>query len=131
MKKSEVGKIGEEKAREHLKKLGCFIVENNFWRPWGELDIIARSKDGTLVFVEVKTMIDYGGSSALKPEDNLTKAKLQKLKRTASLYAGSHPELVSEKRGWRLDLITVLMKNDLLTDSQENCEIRHWENIAV
>lgn len=119
------------RAREYLKANNYKVIENNFWRPWGELDVIARSKDGTLVFVEVKTMVEYGGGSSLKPEDNLTKAKLQKLKRTASLYAGSHPELVSEKRGWRLDLITVLLKNDFLTDSQENCEIRHWENIAV
>ena len=54
--KSEIGKLGENLACEYLKNKGYWVIERNFRRPWGELDIVARQKDGTLVFVEVKAL---------------------------------------------------------------------------
>lgn len=125
--KTELGKFGEEKACRYLVDKGYRIIERNFWKPWGELDIIAKSPDKTLVFVEVKTMNKSGNSELpdydrIEPEMQLTAAKLKKLQRTASLYAGSHPELFSDERGWRIDLLA-------LTIDGKNCEIRHYENI--
>ena len=81
--KSQIGKLGEDIACEYLVKNGYKIIDRNFRRPWGELDIVAKYRDGTLVFVEVKAMRK---NSSLNPEDNLTKSKLEKVKRTASLY---------------------------------------------
>ncbi len=46
--------IGENAAAEFLKKKGYVILERNFRKGYGEIDIIAVKK-GTLVFVEVKT----------------------------------------------------------------------------
>jgi Holliday junction resolvase-like predicted endonuclease len=54
--KSEIGKLGEDLACEHLIKRGYKIIERNFRKPWGELDIIVKQNNGTLVFVEVKTI---------------------------------------------------------------------------
>jgi putative endonuclease len=52
--KESLGRRGEEAACSFLKRKGYTIVERNYRRRHGELDIIAR--DGaTLVFVEVKT----------------------------------------------------------------------------
>lgn len=138
-KKSEVGQSGENAACNYLKKCGYFIVERNFRRPWGELDIIAKNKDGTLVFVEVKAMRVYDNDnddgnnrnmmiSDLKPEDNLTRTKIKKLRRTASLYSGGNQNLIKDKTGWRIDLITVEFTDDL-TNLEKDCRIKHYMNI--
>lgn len=53
-KKQELGKLGENRAVEHLKSIGYKVLERN-WR-WlkAEIDIIALNRE-ELVFVEVKT----------------------------------------------------------------------------
>ena len=137
--KSEIGKLGEDLACKYLKSNGYLIIDRNFRKPWGELDIVARQKDGTLVFVEVKAMrqlpdpaIESGNENmaiaGLTPEENLTKAKLQKLKRTASLFAGHNQELVSDKKGWRIDLVAIQLLTDSI-ESDEDYKLRHFQNI--
>jgi len=116
-----LGIEGENYATEYLKQNGYHIIERNFLRPWGELDIIARDKDKTLVFVEVKTLREM---SSMKPEDNMTKSKIKKFARTAELYANANSKLVNEKRGWRLDVIT-------LTKIENDFEINHYKNIET
>lgn len=123
-KKLDLGILGENIASEFIREKGYFIIERNMRQKWGELDIVARSKYGMLVFVEVKTMQE---NSRLDPEDNLTFSKIRKLKRTASIYAGNHGELIDDKIGWRIDLIAI----DILDGSGKTNEnrIRHYENI--
>lgn len=119
--KSELGKIGEDFACGYLVKNGYKLVERNYRKPWGELDIIVIAPGKTLVFVEVKTMkSDF--SQGLSPEDQMTSAKLKKFKKAATLYAGSHQNLINDKRGWRLDLITLII-------SEANFFIKHYQNI--
>lgn len=159
-KKSEIGHLGENIACEYLVNKGYTICERNYRKPWGELDIIAKDPDGTLVFVEVKTItqskesqnynladyapnslwrairqfgnaamlkklqqkISWRESSQILPEENLTAAKLKKLKRTVSLYAGFHQELIDDEKGWRIDLLAISI-------DRENYNIKHYENI--
>lgn len=52
--KKETGDIGEDYAVKYLKKHGCKILERNYRKKFGEIDIIAKSKS-CLLFVEVKT----------------------------------------------------------------------------
>jgi putative endonuclease len=53
-RRSELGRLGEQLAAEHLVRRGFEIVERNYRTRWGELDIVAF--DGrTLAFCEVKT----------------------------------------------------------------------------
>jgi len=145
--KSQLGQLGEDIACEYLVKNKYKIIGRNFRQKWGELDIIATAPDKTLVFAEVKTMTS-SGDNGLKPEDQLTQAKLKKLQKTASLYAGHYPELVNDKRGWRIDLVAISVKNDSrlrpsfaeatagkqggqgFGEPQENCDIKHYENIG-
>lgn len=124
-KKSELGQLGEDIACEYLKDKGFKIIERNFRRPWGELDIIAKAPDRTLVFIEVKTM----RPGTLKPEDQMTANKIIKFKRAASLYAGHNHELINEKKGWRLDLLAITVPDYPLTICLENCDIKHYENV--
>ncbi len=134
--KSQLGQLGEDLACEYLVKKGYKIIDRNFRQKWGELDIIAKSPDKTLVFVEVKTMTD-NGSEGIQPEDQLTRAKLEKLKRTASLCAGHYPELVNDDKGWRIDLVALRLGFPRCDSGQagqvisgENCDIKHYENIG-
>lgn len=125
--KTELGKKGEDLACRYLVDKGYRILERNFRKPWGELDIVAKSPDKTLVFVEVKTIRQSKGGSELpdcriEPEMQMTGAKIKKTKRAASLYAGAFPEKIEEKTGWRIDLVA-------LTINEKDCLINHYENI--
>lgn len=86
MDKTAIGNNGEEAAAQYLKRHGYTVIERNFRLRVGELDIVARdSRDGCLVFVEVKTRKNdaYGF-----PCEFVTKKKQQRLIRTAELYCG-------------------------------------------
>jgi putative endonuclease len=120
--KSEVGQLGEDVACEFLIKNGYQIIDRNFKKPWGELDVIAKAPDKTLVFIEVKTVRHYPNQK-IQPEEQLTKAKFQKLKRTASLYAGLRQDLIKDEKGWRIDLLALRVDSGRYS-------INHYENIA-
>ncbi|MEK7548926.1 MAG: YraN family protein [Patescibacteria group bacterium] len=121
--RSEIGQFGENIACEYLIKQGYKIIERNFRQKWGEIDIIARAPDKTLVFVEVKTVQSVGQQTNVSAEDQLTGAKLQKLQRTASLYAGHNQELVNNEKGWRIDLLALTIK-------EGDCAVKYYENIT-
>lgn len=143
---SSIGRIGEEIACEYLARQGFKVLERNFRRPWGELDVIAKDKNETLVFIEVKTM-RYDGLFAgkqgsddqkniaqlrISPEDNMNASKLRKTKKIAAMYANENPEMINEQAGWRIDLIAISIfgsVNASLTDLIKNCEIKHFENV--
>lgn len=120
--RKSIGKAGEGLASMFLEKHGYCVLTRNYRRPWGEIDIVCRAKDGTLVFVEVKALSCRGGS-CLMPEDHLTEAKLMKLQRACAAFARRNPKLIRNDKGWRIDLVAVEFK-----DSEEP-EIRHYENI--
>lgn len=120
----ETGLIGERIAESHLRKNKYKILDRNVRYKFGELDIVAKSKDGTLVCFEVKTTCGLN-PHGIQPEDQMTFAKLKKFRRAALFYISSHPELVSERRGFRLDLIAVF----LIGEGKDSYHIRHYENI--
>jgi putative endonuclease len=117
--KKKRGDRGEDIAVEYLIGKGHIIIERNYRKPWGELDIIAKAGDGTLVFVEVKAMGAGGG--AFTPEANMTSAKIIKTKRAALGYANANPKLSG--KGWRIDVIAIDLDGNTAKD------IRHYENI--
>ena len=119
--KSELGRRGEELACDYLKNKGYKIVERNFLKLWGELDIVAKAPDGTLVFLEVKTV--SGSPPIFKAEDQMTKDKIRKFKRVAALYAGANEKLFNDKKGWRLDLIAITFNGD-------EYDILQYENVV-
>ncbi|MDO8584511.1 MAG: YraN family protein [bacterium] len=122
-----IGDLGEELAVEHLVKSGCKIIARNYRQKFGEIDIVAKAKDGLLLFIEVKTLLT-GGGAALKPEDNMTSAKVKKFKKIAEFYALKYPEQVGE-RGWRADVAAVQLFPEYLTELGNNFLINYYENI--
>lgn len=113
-----IGKKGEDEATLFLIRKEFMILGRNIRKPFGELDIVAKRKDGCLVIFEVKTM----RPGELTPEDQMSFSKLTKLKKMAEFYANAHPELIGNK-GWQIDLLC-------LTKSEKIFEIKHYENIV-
>lgn len=128
--KTTLGGIGEDIASDFLKKKGYRLIARNFREKYGEIDIISIAPDKTLVFVEVKTMAAMSSGEALIPEDQMTSAKLTKFRRIAQIFAASHLDLIKEKSGWILDLITISVPRKGTGDFDfENAVIGHYENI--
>ena len=68
-KHNETGVKGEEVATKYLEKKGFLIVNRNYRKKWGELDIVAE-KEGIVHFVEVKTVSRRSLRSKFEKEVN-------------------------------------------------------------
>lgn len=129
------GKTGEKIAEEFLAEIGYSVLGTNLRRPWGEIDIVSKDRKGKIVFVEVKTMrqntFANQADNELTPEDNMTKSKLKKLRKTCQYFANLYPKLISEE-GWQIDLVAIMIKNEnhLLTKGDKNYLIKHYPNIS-
>jgi putative endonuclease len=104
-----VGKIGEDIACRFLMKHGFSVLERNYLKKWGEIDIIAK-KEGKLHFIEVKTVSCENIASisretdAYRPEENVHEEKLKRLARTIQSYLIEKREGESE---WQFDVAGV------------------------
>jgi len=122
-----IGKIGEETACKFLMKQGYQIVLRNYWKKWGEIDIIVK-KDHIIHFVEVKTVskdltsvgikvnvvshennkyVNHETSDDYRPEDNIHPWKLKRLSRAIQTYLIENN--MSEDDKWQFDAITVFL----------------------
>lgn len=122
-KSQKIGELGEDIACKYLEKHGFAVLERNYTKKWGEIDIIA-SREGKLYFIEVKSVsgdlehLDATGedvTSATKsaekfrPEENMHPWKIKRLSRTVSTY------LIHNRIGnthWQFDLLVVYIDTD-------------------
>ncbi len=63
------GDAGEDRALAHLQRQGLKLLARNYRTPGrggGEIDLVMRDSDGTLVFVEVRkrATASHGGAAA-------------------------------------------------------------------
>ena len=134
-KKRTIGDLGEDIACNYLIKQGCRVVERNYLRPWGEIDIVIwRGK--TLCFVEVKSVSceslpsSFGGRGesiqivAVRPEENMHKSKLEKLHRAIQTYLVDHK--ISENVMWQIDLVCVYIAKEA-----KRAKVELFENIVL
>lgn len=107
----EIGAWGETIAANYLIKHGFSIIDRNFLKKWGEIDIVARGTDKKVHFVEVKT-VSYETKQLLesavtrrtwRPEENVHPYKLRKLNRAIESW------LIEKKYDgeWQIDVIGV------------------------
>ena len=123
------GKTGEDLAENFLVGNGYKILGRNIRQKFGEIDILAKDKKGTLCFVEVKTILaNYSKFSGLEPEDNLSPAKLMKMKKMAEWYANGHESEV-KKCGYRIDLVCVKLGSEREAKFPENSEVKIYTNL--
>ncbi|HSW89058.1 MAG TPA: YraN family protein [Candidatus Saccharimonadales bacterium] len=113
-----IGIKGENIATEYLQEKGYKIIERNYRKQYGEVDVIATHKN-TLVFIEVKTRISTQFGTGFEA---ITYWKLKSLIKTAQVYKKFHPYLPD---ALRIDAISVLLdRNGQVKD------IQHMENIS-
>lgn len=82
------GTLGEQAVTELLRESGYTIVARNYHSRWGEIDIIVCDAK-YIVFVEVKTR---SSMRQAEPEEAVTRAKQQKIVRTALTYLQQYPQ---------------------------------------
>jgi putative endonuclease len=86
--KQSLGRWGEKVAAAHLAQKDYAILEMNTRTPYGEIDLIA-SKDGVIVFVEVKTRTS---ATFGLPEESINQRKQAHILSSAEHYIQQHPE---------------------------------------
>jgi len=114
--KQIVGRWGEETAADYLLANGYNILRRNFRTAHGEIDIIA-SKDGLLVFVEVKARSSHAFAY---PEDSVNRRKQAHMLSAAVIYLQTHPE---SGESWQFDVIAVE------GTPGGKAQIEHFENV--
>jgi len=113
----KIGEIGENIATRFLMKRGFSVLDRNYTKKWGEIDIVAE-KDNKLYFIEVKSVSretlntfipkSYNDSDERyehRPEDNMHPWKLKRLSRTIQTYLLS--KNIDEGKEWQVDLLVV------------------------
>ena len=106
------GRSGEAVVVAYLKQKNYLILEQNFYSKMGEIDIIAKSSDQILVFVEVKS---YQANSMVSPYEAVTPSKLKKIKNTALFYT-----LKKGITDQMMQIDLVIVKNGVVVDHLEN-----------
>ncbi|MDO8270077.1 MAG: YraN family protein [Candidatus Levybacteria bacterium] len=108
-----IGVLGEEAACRYLMGLGYTIIERNFRKGYGEIDIIATHKD-VLVFIEVKTRTSEKFGT---PFEAVSQKKLQTLLKGVNFYKYVlHPELPDTIR---IDAIGVTVRNGVVINIEQ------------
>ena len=82
-----LGRYGEDVAALHLRAAGMQVLSRNWRCREGELDLVAREADGTLVFVEVKTR---SGSGYGAPSEAVDRRKSAKVRQVACRWLVEH-----------------------------------------
>lgn len=107
----QVGKIGESIVRNYLSRNGFAVIDQNYLKKWGEIDIVSRETNGKVHFVEVKT-VSYETKKELeqavarrtwRPEENVHKSKLTKLSRAIESWLMEN----SYDGEWQIDVAAV------------------------
>jgi putative endonuclease len=118
--KQVIGKIGEDCVCKYLEKLGYKIIDRNYLKKWGEIDIVAV-KNNKIYFIEVKSIsrdlststnninqnVTYVTKGEYRAEDNMHQWKLQRLGRTIQSYLLEKD--VSDETDWQFDVATVVV----------------------
>lgn len=110
-KSQRTGELGERIAVKLLEEKGFSIIERNYTKKWGEIDIIA-GKDGILHFIEVKAKSVKDCKTIIlgmhRPEEGMHSRKVARLKRTIQSYIAERNVLCE----WKFDLVLVYMSDE-------------------
>jgi putative endonuclease len=106
----KIGKVGEDLACRFLRSKGFNIIERNYTKKWGEIDIVAR-KSKKYYFCEVKTvsretMHDFS-CETYRPEENVSPSKLKRIHKTIGTYLAE--EKIPESTDWQIDVIAIFL----------------------
>jgi|SRR3989344_4508978 len=131
-KHNELGAVGEQVASRYLERKGYKVLDRNYRKKWGEIDIVAE-KEGRIFFVEVKSVSrkSYGGKfeqavvgDNYRPEDNMHPWKLKRLGRAIQTYILE--KFKKKDPDWQFDLACVFLDMEKRVG-----KVRYIENIIL
>ncbi len=114
-----LGSLGEKIACRFLVGKGYAIIETNFRKPWGEIDVVG-SKDGLLTFFEVKTRAKSG--FPVLPEEQVNQKKMVRLARSIETYMNERKIPLTQPI--QLDVLALELDFE-----RRKSKIRHIKNI--
>jgi len=111
----KIGAVGEKEAVKFFKQKGFRLIDKNYRKPWGEIDLVVL-KEKNLRFIEVKTVTFRGGGDLeavdfYRPEDNLHYHKLKRLGRVIETYLLDKD--VAEDIDYQIDSLAVYLDDKM------------------
>lgn len=117
--KRRFGDAGEKIAEKYLAGKGYALIERNYRKQYGEIDLIAK-KDNMLVFIEVKTR-NMGHIHNFLPEQSVNRLKIRKLQKVCQVYLLE--KHYSPDQEWCIDVIAISIDLDT-----KKARVKHMEN---
>ena len=117
--KRKFGDVGEKIAEKYLAEKQYTIIDRNYSKRYGEIDIVAK-KDSLLVFIEVKTRNMKHAQNFL-PEQSVNKLKIRKLKKICQVYLLE--KRYNPNQEWRIDIIAISIDME-----SKKARVKHMEN---
>ena len=127
----DFGSFAEGLAEKFLEDRGYKILDRNYRKPWGEVDIIAEKpafakdsagREGIIIFVEVKAS-DSPAPKGFEPEKRVNDDKIKRIKRAAQTYIQQNN---LDDRSWQMDIIAIELNKD-----KSAAKITHFKNVFV
>lgn len=129
--KRKLGDLGENIACDYLIRHGFEIMDRNYLRKWGELDIVAQKKE-IIHFIEVKSVscvtlspVSHvtSNKNSYRPEENVHPWKLKRLSRAMQTYI---LEKRLDDREFQLDIITIQ-----IDETNRQARVEMIENVII
>jgi putative endonuclease len=102
--RQRLGDAGERYAERLLTERGWRILERKWRGTLGEIDLVAETREGGLVFVEVKTR---RGERLGAAEEAISAEKAERLLTLGEEFVASDSSLWN--RPWRVDLVAITL----------------------
>lgn len=136
--KQIIGKLGEDLAKKFLIKHKYLILEENYTKKYGEVDLIVKKED-KIHFIEVKSIVSHETKPNVpretqnsvtrgtfkeeiyNPLENVHPMKLKRLSRVIQVYLVTH-----ETKDWQFDVITVK-----INQRDKIGTIQHIKNLII
>ena len=118
--KRKFGDFGEKIARCFLENKSYSILETNYQKRIGEIDIIAELNN-VLHFVEVKTRTSFSNNKFGAPQESVNYHKQKRLIKTALFYLLENK--YSDKTNWQIDVIAITIDKN-----KKTAKINHIKN---
>jgi len=133
--KRAFGDIGEDLAEKFLMKHGFEIIDRNYNRKWGELDIVAREtlKNGFKYrFIEVKSVSCENVANIshetlqkdTRPEEQVHIWKQKRLGKAIQTYI--EEKKISHETQWQFDIVAVFIDK-----TNKQAKIRFVEGLVL
>lgn len=126
--RSKIGALGEEIACKYLVEKGFEVLERNYNKKQGEIDVVAKV-GSSLHFVEVKSVSwNFGRGTiaerGIRPEENMHHNKLARLFRAVQIYLMERG--VPKGTRWQMDALFVF-----IDQKRKKSAVEYYEHISL